>query len=71
MTQPASLAADAFGAALAVMPSENCLPDCQPSDRTIMLRMHSNRVREVVDKDHMSTVVRLSRGFWVDDRNGK
>ncbi len=69
-TQPASLAADAFGAALAAMPSQDCLQACLPADRTIMLRMASKRVREIVDKARLAAVVRLSRGFWVDTLNG-
>ena len=68
--QPASLAADAFASALAAMPSEDCLPACLPADRTIMLRMASKRVREVVDKARLRAVVCLSRSFWVDARNG-
>jgi len=31
--------------------------------RTIILRRTSKRVKEVVDKMHLPTVVRLSRGF--------
>ena len=60
----------AFAAALAAMPSEDCLPACLPADRTIMLRMASKRVREVVDKARLPAVVRLSRSFWDDARNG-
>ena len=35
-----------------------------------MLRMTSKRVKEVVDKMRLPAVVRLSRSFWVDARNG-
>ena len=40
------------------------------ADRTIMLRRTSKRVKEVVDKMCLPAVVRLSRSFWVDARNG-
>ena len=70
---PCELAADAFAAALAampMMPSEDCLPACLPADRTIMLRRTSKKLKEVVDKMRLPAVVRLSRSFWVDSRNG-
>ena len=35
-----------------------------------MLRRTSKRVKEVVDKMHLLVVVRLSRSFWDDTRNG-
>jgi len=35
-----------------------------------MLRMTSKRVKEVVDKMRLLAVVRLSRSFWGDARNG-
>jgi hypothetical protein len=63
------LLADAFAAALEAIPAEDCLPACLPADRTIMLRMASKRVREVVDKARLPAVVRLSRSFWDDARN--
>jgi hypothetical protein len=68
-TQPASLAADAFDAALRAIPAEDW---CRTwaAGRTIMLRRTSKRVKEVVDKMRMPAVVRLSRSFWDDARNG-
>ncbi len=65
-----SLAPYSFDAALVDVPSEDCLPACLPANRTIMLRMASKRVREVVDKARLPAVVRLSRTFWDDARNG-
>jgi hypothetical protein len=35
-----------------------------------MLRMTSKRVQEIVDKMRLPAVVRLSRSFWNDARNG-
>ena len=35
-----------------------------------MLRRTSKRVKEVVDKMHLPTIVRLRRSFWCDTRNG-
>jgi hypothetical protein len=79
-TQPLLLAADAFAAAPAVEPEwcklwEPFLQNTNeqgiwPVDRTIMLRRTSKRVKEVVDKMRLPAVVRLSRSFWNDARNG-
>jgi hypothetical protein len=69
-TQPLLLAADApFAAALEAIPAEDW---CRTwaAGRTIMLRRTSKRVREVVDKMRLPAVVRLSRSFWGDARNG-
>jgi Ran GTPase-activating protein (RanGAP) involved in mRNA processing and transport len=68
-TQPALLAADAFAAALEAIPAEDW---CRTwaAGRTIMLRRTSKRVKEVVDKMRLPVVVRLSRSFWGDVRNG-
>ena len=38
--------------------------------RTIMLRRTSKKVKEAVDKMRLPAVVRLSRSFWDDARNG-
>ncbi len=35
-----------------------------------MLKRTSKRVKEVVDKMRLPAVVRLSRSFWDDARNG-
>jgi Ran GTPase-activating protein (RanGAP) involved in mRNA processing and transport len=35
-----------------------------------MMRRTSKRVKEAVDKMHLPAVVRLSRSFWCDARNG-
>ncbi len=69
-TQPLLLAADApFAAALEAIPAEDW---CRTwaAGRTIMLRRTSKRVKEVVDKMRLPAVVRLSRSFWGDARNG-
>jgi Ran GTPase-activating protein (RanGAP) involved in mRNA processing and transport len=69
-TQPALLAADApFAAALEAIPAEDW---CRTwaAGRTIMLRRTSKRVKEVVGKMRLPAVVRLSRSFWGDARNG-
>ena len=68
-TQPLLLAADApFAAALEAIPAEDW---CRTwaAGRTIMLRMTSKRVKEVVDKMRLPAVVRLSSSFWADARN--
>ena len=64
------LAADApFAAALEAIPAEDW---CRTwtAGRTIMLRRTSKKVKEVVDKMRLPAVVRLSRSFWDDARNG-
>ena len=64
-----TLAANVFTAALEVIPAEDW---CRTwaADRTIMLRMTSKRVKELVDKVCPPADVRLSRSFWNDARNG-
>jgi hypothetical protein len=68
-TQPALLATDAFAAALGAIPAEDW---CRTwvAGRTITLRRTSKRVKEVLDKMRLPAVVRLSRSFWGDARNG-
>ena len=68
-TQPALLAADGFAAALGALPPDDW-SRTWAAGRTIMLRRTSKRVREVVDKMRLPAVVRLSRSFWDDTRNG-
>jgi hypothetical protein len=68
-TQPASLSADALAAALGALPADDWFRTWA-AGRTIMLRMTSKRVKEVVDKMSLSAGVRLSRSFWNDTRNG-
>jgi hypothetical protein len=69
-TQPLLLAADAtFAAALQAFPAEDWCRTWAVG-RTIMLRRTSKRVKEVVDKMRLPTVVRLSRSFCGDARNG-
>jgi Leucine-rich repeat (LRR) protein len=62
-------AADAFVAALGAVPAEDW---CRTwaAGRTIMLRRTSKKVKEAVDKMRLPAVVRLSRSFWDDARNG-
>jgi Ran GTPase-activating protein (RanGAP) involved in mRNA processing and transport len=69
-TQPLLLSADApFPAALeAILGEDRCRT--WAAGRTIMLRRTSKRVKEVVDKMLLPAVVRLSRSFWDDARNG-
>jgi hypothetical protein len=69
-TQPLLLAADApFAAALDAVPAEDW---CRTwaAGGTIMLRRTSKKVKEIVDTMRMPAVVRLSRSFWGDSRNG-
>jgi hypothetical protein len=68
-TQTALLAADGFAAALGALPPDDWSRTWAAS-RTIMLRQTSKRVKEVVDKMRLPAVVRMSRSFWVDARNG-
>ena len=69
-TQPLLLAADApFAAALGAVPAEDWCRNWAAC-RTIMLRRTSKRVKEVVDKMRLPAVVRLSRSFLHDARNG-
>jgi hypothetical protein len=68
-TQPLVLVADAFCAALGAVPAEDWCRTWAPG-RTIMLRRTSKRVQEVVDKMRLPAVVRLSRSFYDDARNG-
>jgi len=58
-----------FVAALGAVPAEDW---CRTwaAGRTIMMRRTSKRVKEAVDKMHLPAVVRLSRSFWCDARNG-
>ena len=60
---------NAFTAALEAVPTEDW---CRTwvAGRTIMLRRTSKRVKVVVDKMRMPAIVRLSRSFSDDARNG-
>jgi len=58
---PPEIAADAFTAALAAVPAEDW-GRTWAADRTIMLRMTSKRVKELVDKMRPPAFVRFSRG---------
>jgi hypothetical protein len=60
---------DAFAAALGSIPHDDW-GRTWAAGRTIMLRRTSKRVKEVVDKMRLPAVVRLSRSFWDDARNG-
>ena len=68
-TQPALLAADGFAAALGALPPDDW-SRTWAAGRTIMLRRTSKKVKEVVDKMRLPAVVRFSRSFWDDARNG-
>jgi hypothetical protein len=63
------LAADLFAAVLGAIPAEDW-GRTWAAGRTIMLRRTSKRVKEVVDKMRLPAVVRLSRSFWDDARDG-
>ena len=71
---PHEFDADAFHAALGSIPPELweifLMNSTWAAGRTIMLRRTSKRVKEVVDKMRLPAVVRLSRSFWDDARNG-
>jgi hypothetical protein len=63
---PTEIAADAFTAALAAVPAEDW-SRTWAADRTIMLRMTSKRVKQLVDKMRPPAFVRFSRrSFWED-----
>ena len=62
------LATVAFAEALGVIPLDNWYRTWV-TDRTFMLRRKSKRVKETVDKMHLTAVVRLSGSFWHDTRN--
>ncbi len=59
---PPALAADAFTAALAAVPTEDW-DRTWVADKTIMLRMTSKGVKELLDKMRPSAVVRWKRSF--------
>jgi hypothetical protein len=69
LPSPALLAPNSFAAALGAIPAEDW---CRTwaAGRTIMLRKTSKRVKELVDKMRLPTVVRLTWSFWHDARNG-
>ena len=58
----AILPADIFAAYLTIIPAED-LGRTWPADRTIMLRLISKRVKELVDKVHPPAVVQISETF--------
>jgi hypothetical protein len=69
-TQPASLTANLFVAALAAIPPDDW-GRTWAAGRTIMLRRTSKRVKEVVDKMRLPAVVHLRRSYWDGARNVK
>jgi hypothetical protein len=66
---PPKVAADPFTAALAVVPAEDW-DRTWVTDRTVMLRMTSKRVKELVDKMRPPAVVRWRRSFLAAKLNG-
>jgi len=66
--------ADAFPAALGSIPPELweifLMNSTWAADRTIMLRMTSTRVKELVDKMRPPVVVRWRKSFLEDQLNG-
>ena len=69
MAHASSLAADAFAAALAAIPAEDW-DRTWAADRTMMLRMTSKKVKEAVSKLRPPAVVKVSKAFREDTRNG-
>jgi hypothetical protein len=60
---------NAFTAALEAVPAEDWFRTWA-AGRTFMLIRTSKRVKDAVDKMRLPAVVRLSRSFWDDARNG-
>jgi Ran GTPase-activating protein (RanGAP) involved in mRNA processing and transport len=67
-TQPLLLADGAFVAALGAVPNEDWCRTWADT-RTIMLRMTSKKVNEVLDQMRLPTVVRLKKSFFYDDED--
>ena len=67
-TQRVFLTTDDFAVALGALPPDDWSRTWAPG-KTIMLKMISKRVNEVVDKIRLPVVVHLSRRFWYDTRN--
>jgi Ran GTPase-activating protein (RanGAP) involved in mRNA processing and transport len=72
--QPPELASDAFPAALGSLPPELweifLMNSTWAADRTILLRMTSKRVKELVDKVRPPAVVCWRRSFLEEELNG-
>ncbi len=68
--QPDLLTTDLFVEVLGSNPSEDW-SRTWVTDRTIMLRRTSERVKVVLDKMCLSSVVLLTRSFWDDTQNDK
>ena len=72
--QPPELASDAFPAALGSLPPELweifLMNSTGAADRTILLRMTSKRVKELVDKVRPPAVVCWRRSFLEEELNG-
>jgi Leucine-rich repeat (LRR) protein len=68
-TQPSSLAADAFATVLSAVPSLDW-NRTWAADRTIMLRMTSKRVKDVMDRVRLPAVVSVRRSFLNDPARG-
>ena len=66
--QPDLLTTDLFVEVLGSNPSEDW-DRTWVTDRTIMLRRTSERVKVVLDKMCLSSVVLLTRSFWDDTQN--
>jgi Leucine-rich repeat (LRR) protein len=69
-TQPSSLAADAFATVLSAVPSLDW-NRTWAADRTIMLRMTSKRVKDIMDRVRLPAVVRIRRSFLNEEGCGK
>ena len=68
-TQPSTLNTDTFATALAAVPAVDW-QRTWAAEKTIMLRMTSKRVKDVVDRARLPAVVGLRRSFLDDARHG-
>jgi Leucine-rich repeat (LRR) protein len=58
-----------FARALEAVPSEDW-STTWAGNRTIMLRMTSKKIKNIIDKMHLPVFVHLNMSFWQDIRNG-
>jgi hypothetical protein len=68
MESPSELVAEALICATETMSTDEWYR-AWPVERTIMLRISSKRVKEVVDRVRPPAAMRLRRNFWADSSN--
>jgi Ran GTPase-activating protein (RanGAP) involved in mRNA processing and transport len=68
-THGQSLVPGVFARALEAVPSEDW-STTWAGNRTIMLRMTSKKIKNIIDKMHLPVFVHLKMSFWQDIRNG-